>query len=75
MSDRGEPRLSRFTALVRDGNWATREDLALGDLDGATLGIVGYGRSAGGWPRSPSCWACACSCTTRISIGPPSRRT
>jgi phosphoglycerate dehydrogenase-like enzyme len=37
-------RLSRFTELVRDGAWATREELAPGDLDGATLGIVGYGR-------------------------------
>jgi D-3-phosphoglycerate dehydrogenase / 2-oxoglutarate reductase len=37
-------RLSRLTALVRDGAWATREEVALGDLDGATLGIVGYGR-------------------------------
>lgn len=37
-------RLGRFTELVRDGAWATREELAPGDLDGATLGIVGYGR-------------------------------
>jgi phosphoglycerate dehydrogenase-like enzyme len=37
-------RLGRFTELVREGGWAKREDLLLGDLDGATLGIVGYGR-------------------------------
>jgi phosphoglycerate dehydrogenase-like enzyme len=37
-------RLGRFTELVRDGGWATREELTLADLDGATLGIVGYGR-------------------------------
>jgi D-3-phosphoglycerate dehydrogenase len=37
-------RLGRFTALVRDGAWGTREELPLRDLDGATLGIVGYGR-------------------------------
>ncbi len=37
-------RLGRFTELVREGAWATREELVLGDLDGATLGIVGYGR-------------------------------
>jgi D-3-phosphoglycerate dehydrogenase len=37
-------RLGRFTEMVRSGAWATREGLPLGDLDGATLGIVGYGR-------------------------------
>jgi phosphoglycerate dehydrogenase-like enzyme len=37
-------RLGRFTAVVRDGAWVAREELPLGDLDGATLGIVGYGR-------------------------------
>jgi phosphoglycerate dehydrogenase-like enzyme len=37
-------RLSRFTEMVREGRWAQREELAMGDLDGATLGIVGYGR-------------------------------
>jgi len=37
-------RVGRFTELVREGGWAKREELALGDLDGATLGIVGYGR-------------------------------
>ncbi len=29
---------------MREGGWAAREELAPGDLDGATLGIVGYGR-------------------------------
>jgi phosphoglycerate dehydrogenase-like enzyme len=37
-------RLGRATALVRAGEWARREELAPGDVDGATLGIVGYGR-------------------------------
>jgi D-3-phosphoglycerate dehydrogenase len=37
-------RLGRFTELVRGGAWATREELALSDLDGGTLGIIGYGR-------------------------------
>jgi D-3-phosphoglycerate dehydrogenase len=37
-------RLGRFTQLVREGAWARREELAPADLDGGTLGIVGYGR-------------------------------
>ncbi len=37
-------RLGRLTQLVREGGWAAREELALADLDGSTLGIVGYGR-------------------------------
>jgi D-3-phosphoglycerate dehydrogenase / 2-oxoglutarate reductase len=37
-------RLGPLTELVRDGRWHRREELPLGDLDGATLGIVGYGR-------------------------------
>ena len=41
-------RLAPLTRLVRDGRWAERADPAVGgavgDLDGATLGIVGYGR-------------------------------
>lgn len=37
-------RLGRLTQLVREGGWTRREELAPGDLDGATLGIVGYGR-------------------------------
>jgi D-3-phosphoglycerate dehydrogenase len=37
-------RLAPLTRLVRDGAWAERGRIAVGDLDGATIGIVGYGR-------------------------------
>jgi D-3-phosphoglycerate dehydrogenase/(S)-sulfolactate dehydrogenase len=37
-------RLSTQTALVRDGRWNERGALTVGDLDGATLGIIGFGR-------------------------------
>jgi phosphoglycerate dehydrogenase-like enzyme len=37
-------RLGPLTVLVRDGEWSRRGELPPGDLDGATLGIVGYGR-------------------------------
>lgn len=39
-------RLAPLTALVRDGRWAQRAEHGMipGDLDGATMGIVGYGR-------------------------------
>jgi D-3-phosphoglycerate dehydrogenase / 2-oxoglutarate reductase len=37
-------RLSTLTALVRDDRWSDRADVTVGDLDGATLGIVGFGR-------------------------------
>jgi D-3-phosphoglycerate dehydrogenase len=37
-------RLGRLTSLVRNGGWAERAGIAVGDLDGATIGIVGYGR-------------------------------
>jgi D-3-phosphoglycerate dehydrogenase len=37
-------RLGPLTALVREGRWAERGTVAVGDLDGATLGVVGYGR-------------------------------
>jgi D-3-phosphoglycerate dehydrogenase / 2-oxoglutarate reductase len=37
-------RLGPLTALVRDGRWAERSRVPVGDLDGATIGIVGYGR-------------------------------
>ena len=37
-------RLGPLTDLVRDGRWAERGQVAVGDLDGATIGIVGYGR-------------------------------
>jgi len=37
-------RLSTLTTLVRDGRWNDRGAITVGDLDGATLGIVGFGR-------------------------------
>lgn len=37
-------RLRPLTDLVRDGRWAERNAVPVGDLDGAALGIVGYGR-------------------------------
>jgi D-3-phosphoglycerate dehydrogenase / 2-oxoglutarate reductase len=37
-------RLGPLTRLVRDGGWAERGRVPVGDLDGATIGIVGYGR-------------------------------
>jgi phosphoglycerate dehydrogenase-like enzyme len=38
-------RLGHYTQLIREGRWAERTvDGPPGDLDGATIGIVGYGR-------------------------------
>jgi D-3-phosphoglycerate dehydrogenase / 2-oxoglutarate reductase len=37
-------RLTPLTRLVREGRWAERAGVAVGDLDGATIGIIGYGR-------------------------------
>ena len=37
-------RLGPLTDLVRDGRWSERSRVQVGDLDGATIGIVGYGR-------------------------------
>jgi D-3-phosphoglycerate dehydrogenase / 2-oxoglutarate reductase len=37
-------RLAPLTRLVRDGGWAERSRIPVGDLDGATIGIIGYGR-------------------------------
>jgi D-3-phosphoglycerate dehydrogenase len=37
-------RFGRLTTLGRDGKWSTRGTVAVGDLGGATLGVVGYGR-------------------------------
>jgi D-3-phosphoglycerate dehydrogenase / 2-oxoglutarate reductase len=37
-------RLGPLTALVREGRWAQRAQEPVGDLDEATIGIVGYGR-------------------------------
>lgn len=36
--------LTRLTELVRDNRWNERDSLPLGDIDGATVGIVGWGR-------------------------------
>jgi D-3-phosphoglycerate dehydrogenase / 2-oxoglutarate reductase len=37
-------RFGPLTALVREGRWAQRGTVPVRDLDGATLGVVGYGR-------------------------------
>jgi D-3-phosphoglycerate dehydrogenase / 2-oxoglutarate reductase len=37
-------RLAPLTELVRLSRWAERGKVPIGDLDGATIGIVGYGR-------------------------------
>jgi D-3-phosphoglycerate dehydrogenase / 2-oxoglutarate reductase len=37
-------RFGPLTALVREGRWAQRVGVGVGDLDGATLGVIGYGR-------------------------------
>jgi D-3-phosphoglycerate dehydrogenase / 2-oxoglutarate reductase len=37
-------RLTTLTALVREGRWHERGAMTVGDLDGATLGIIGFGR-------------------------------
>jgi phosphoglycerate dehydrogenase-like enzyme len=37
-------RLAPLTRLVREDRWAERAGIAVGDLDGATIGIIGYGR-------------------------------
>jgi D-3-phosphoglycerate dehydrogenase len=37
-------RLAPLTGLVRAGRWADRSRISVGDLDGATIGIIGYGR-------------------------------
>ena len=38
-------RLGRYTSLIREGRWAERTAGGPpGDLDGATIGIIGYGR-------------------------------
>lgn len=36
--------LGPFTDLIRRGGWAERTNHVVGDLEGATLGIIGYGR-------------------------------
>ncbi|WP_320536672.1 NAD(P)-dependent oxidoreductase [Pseudarthrobacter sp. IC2-21] len=37
-------KLPTLTSIVRDGRWEERSGVAVGDLEGFTLGIVGYGR-------------------------------
>jgi phosphoglycerate dehydrogenase-like enzyme len=37
-------RLALLTELVRKDRWVERSRVSVGDLDGATIGIVGYGR-------------------------------
>jgi D-3-phosphoglycerate dehydrogenase / 2-oxoglutarate reductase len=37
-------RFGRLTDLVRSGQWADRGSIAVGDLAGSTLGVVGFGR-------------------------------
>jgi D-3-phosphoglycerate dehydrogenase len=37
-------RFGPLTELVRGGGWARRHQVAVGDLEGSTIGIVGYGR-------------------------------
>jgi D-3-phosphoglycerate dehydrogenase / 2-oxoglutarate reductase len=37
-------RLRPSTDLVRQGRWTDRGQVSMGDLDGATIGIIGYGR-------------------------------
>jgi phosphoglycerate dehydrogenase-like enzyme len=37
-------RLAQLTKLVADGRWVERDLHPLGDIEGATFGIIGYGR-------------------------------
>jgi D-3-phosphoglycerate dehydrogenase len=37
-------RLGPLTRLVRENRWAERDAVVVGDLDGAGIGIIGYGR-------------------------------
>ena len=37
-------RLAPLTRVVREDRWAERAGVAVGDLDGATIGIIGFGR-------------------------------
>jgi D-3-phosphoglycerate dehydrogenase / 2-oxoglutarate reductase len=37
-------RFGTLTALVREGRWTQRTEVPVGDLGGASLGVVGYGR-------------------------------
>jgi D-3-phosphoglycerate dehydrogenase len=37
-------RFGPLTSLVRSGGWAKRDEVPVGDLEGSTIGIIGYGR-------------------------------
>lgn len=37
-------RFGPLTSLVRSGGWARRHQVTVGDLEGSTIGIIGYGR-------------------------------
>jgi len=37
-------RFGPLTDLVRSGRWAERNQMVVGDLEGSTMGIIGYGR-------------------------------
>lgn len=37
-------RIGRYTTLVREGRWTQRNAFTANDLDGAVVGLVGYGR-------------------------------
>lgn len=37
-------RFGPLTNLVRSGGWSQRHQVAVGDLEGSTIGIIGYGR-------------------------------
>jgi phosphoglycerate dehydrogenase-like enzyme len=37
-------KLSPLTALVRNNQWISRDEIVPGDLEGSTLGLVGFGR-------------------------------
>ena len=36
--------LPRLTSMVREGEWASRSEVTVGDLEGGVLAILGYGR-------------------------------
>jgi phosphoglycerate dehydrogenase-like enzyme len=36
--------LGQFTPLVREGRWNERDNFPVGDIDGAIVGVVGWGR-------------------------------
>lgn len=36
--------LPALDAVVRGGGWSERDDIPVGDIDGSTVGVVGYGR-------------------------------